>query len=232
MGTCQRCGGPLPLKQYPRKFCDNCWGHTYDARRTCVRCGEPKTDGRRPLCHTCANAKPHRAPNERDLTMGRMYASGMPLVKVGKAFGVTGERIRQLLAKYTDVERRKGKDWDDLSAHQQYVNAPRSHWPREGLRAFKRAHGYCTSHHGGKCLNKAEPGRTMCAKHLRLNVARSVPLTLAKRRERIAAGLCPTCGGTPRPGRQTCQPCAEHATATTARYNQRRKALASGNGSN
>ena len=86
---------------------------------TCQRCGAPKARTRRPLCHVCAGTAghPRRAPNDRDLAMGRMYASGLTMAEVGTAFGVSRERVRQLLTKHTTVKRRSPhptKDWDDL----------------------------------------------------------------------------------------------------------------------
>jgi len=39
-------------------------------------------------------------PGERELAMGKMRASGMTLDQIGATYGITRERVRQLLMKY------------------------------------------------------------------------------------------------------------------------------------
>ena len=49
-----------------------------------------------------------REPNERDRAWARLYQDGLTLAQIGAQYGVTRERVRQLLRKHTDVSAEDG----------------------------------------------------------------------------------------------------------------------------
>lgn len=87
-----------------------------------------------------------------------------------------------------------------------------SAWERRYRREHK-ANGVCTM-----CAHPAEPGRTMCARHLESTVKRVAEV----QRAYSDAGLC-KCGKEPRPGIKSCTGCIERAQAYYARRVERRK---------
>ena len=106
-------------------------------------------------------------PNARRITEAALresVAGGYRTLKdIGKDFGVTDERIRQLCAKYS-IERGK-RAFNTYSPSYQAILTPRSRWPREGISALKRRIGLCSTR---GCFTPQAPSRVSCAHHLRL----------------------------------------------------------------
>lgn len=121
---------------------------------------------------------------------------------VAREFGVTRERVRQI-ARLFDLN-----DDARVQRHRGYSLSPslwqRSHWPREGIEAYKRKHGYCAVH---SCRDPVVRRRVLCAWHLWHNNQRHQ----ASRWRKLANGLCGQsgCSNERLPNHTMCGQCLE-----------------------
>jgi DNA-binding CsgD family transcriptional regulator len=96
-----------------------------------------------------------RKPDAREFQMAALYTSGKTLQEIGNEFGITRERVRQLLTKFFGINREDGGQHRQAIAKRQRLEAKRN------ARSIKR--WGCNWDDYVKIRNLKKPTRAFCA---------------------------------------------------------------------